>query len=147
MAEAHNALGELLANSGDLASAESQFRGALRVEPDLPAAVSNLAHALAAQGNLPEAAWYFERAVRRTPDDPDTRLNYAVTCAPSTVRRCTARDRSRSEAETQLWPGSPERRRNPDRKGRQCRRKSTPLQAAKDPDPEIRRKAAAALSH
>jgi Tfp pilus assembly protein PilF len=79
MAEAHNGLGELLAESGDLQRAETEFRDALRVEPDLPAAQSNLGHVLAARGALGEAAWYFERAVRRTPEDADARVNYAAT--------------------------------------------------------------------
>jgi Flp pilus assembly protein TadD len=56
LAEAHDGLGELLASSGDLVRAENEFREALRIEPDMPSAQSNLGHALAARGALPEAA-------------------------------------------------------------------------------------------
>jgi Tfp pilus assembly protein PilF len=79
LAEAHNALGEMLAGSGDLSRGESEFRKALSVEPDLAGALGNLGHVLAASGNVAEAAWYFERAVRRDPNDADTRVNYAAT--------------------------------------------------------------------
>src|SRR3984885_306029 len=44
MAEAHNALGELLASAGNMARAETEFREALRIETDLPAAQSKLGH-------------------------------------------------------------------------------------------------------
>ena len=48
--------------------AENEFRETLRIQPDMPSALSDLGHALAARGALPEAAWYFERAVRRNRD-------------------------------------------------------------------------------
>jgi tetratricopeptide (TPR) repeat protein len=146
MAEAHNALGELLAASGDLSRAEHEFREALRIEPDLPAAQSNLGHALGARGNLPEAAWYFERAVRRTPNDADTRVNYAATL--------TALNRSDEAlhqigAALKLRPNFGLAHLNAAAilaaRGDAAGARSHLLQAAKDPDPEIRRRAAQKL--
>jgi tetratricopeptide (TPR) repeat protein len=79
LAPAHNGRGEKLAETGNLAEAEAEFRAALRSEPDLPSANSNLGHALAARREPGEAAWYFEKAVRRDPKDADTRVNYGAT--------------------------------------------------------------------
>jgi len=147
MAEAHNALGELLAASGDLPRAETEFRDALRAEPDLPAAQSNLAHALAARGNLPEAAWYFEHAVRRAPNDPDTRVNYAAT-----LKALNRPDDAlqQIEAALKLKPHFGLAHLNAAEilaaKGDTAAARAHLLHAAKDPDPEIRRRAAVALS-
>jgi tetratricopeptide (TPR) repeat protein len=142
MAEAHDELGELLASSGDLARAESEFREALRIEPDLPAAQSNLGHVLAARGNLPEAAWYFERAVRRSPNDADIRVNFAATLAglnrPDDALR-------QLQAALKLRPDFGLAHLNAAAilaaRGDAAGAKAHLLQAAKDPDPEIRRRA------
>ena len=146
MTEAHNALGELLAASGNLTRAEQEFREALRIEPDLPSAQSNLGHALAARGNLPEAAWYFERTVRRAPNDADVRVNYAATL--------TALNRSddalhQIEVALKLRPNFGLAHLNAAAilaaRGDAAGARSHLLQAAKDPDPEIRRRAAQKL--
>jgi tetratricopeptide (TPR) repeat protein len=147
MAEAHNALGELLAASGNLPQAETEFREALRIEPDMPSAQSNLGHALAARGNLPEAAWYFERAVRRTPNDADARVNFAAT-----LRGLNRSDEALRELQAAL-------KLRPDfglahlnaaeilaARGDKAGARAHLLQAAKDPDPEIRKRAEARLS-
>ena len=141
-AEAHNALGELLAGSGDLARAETEFREALRVEPDLPAAQSNLAHALAARGNLPEAAWYFERAVRRAPNDPDARVNYAATLSAlnrpdDALRQIEAALKLRPDFGLAHLTAAAILAARGDAAGARAHL----TQAAKDKDPEIRRKA------
>jgi predicted CXXCH cytochrome family protein len=142
MAEAHNALGELLAGSGDLARAENEFREALRIEPDMPAAQSNLGHALAARGNLPEAAWYFERAVRRNPNDADVRVNYAATLVG-----LDRKDEALREilAALKLRPNFGLAHLNAAAilaaRGNAAGARAHLLQAAKDPDPDIRRRA------
>lgn len=142
MAEAHNALGELLAGGRNLARAETEFRDALRIEPDMPAAQSNMGHVLAALGNLPEAAWYFERAVRRSPDDADARVNYAATLTglnrPDDALR-------QLQSALKLRPNFGLAHLNAAAilaaKGDTAAAKAHLLQAAKDPDPEIRRRA------
>lgn len=142
MAEAHDGLGEVLAESGNLAQAESEFRAALRIEPDMPTAQSNLGHALAARGQLPEAAWYFERAVRRSPNDAEARVNYAAT-----LRGLNRGDDALRELQAAL-------KLRPDfglahlnaaeilaERGDAAEARSHFLQAARDPDPKIRRRA------
>jgi tetratricopeptide (TPR) repeat protein len=142
MAEAHNGLGELLAGAGDLARAETEFREALRIEPDLPAAQSNLGHALAARGDLPEAAWYFERAVRRSPNDADAHVNFAATLTG--LRRPDDAMRE-IEAALKLRPDFGLAHLNAAAilaaRGDAAGARAHLLQAAKDPDPEIRRRA------
>jgi Flp pilus assembly protein TadD len=142
MAEAHNAQGELLAGSGDLARAETEFREALRTEPDMPAAQSNLGHALAARGNLPEAAWYFERAVRRSPNDADVRVNYAATLTGLNRPDDALRE---IMAALKLRPSFGLAHLNAAAilaaRGDTAGARAHLLQAAKDPDPDIRRRA------
>jgi tetratricopeptide (TPR) repeat protein len=142
MAEAHVELGELLAGSGDLTRAESEFREALRVEPDMPAAQSNLGHVLAARGNLPEAAWYFERAVRRNPDDADARVNFAATLTGLNRPADALRE---LQAALKLRPDFGLAHLNAAAilaaRGDAAGARAHLLQAAKDPDPDIRRRA------
>jgi len=142
MAEAHNALGELLASSENLARAESEFREALRIEPDMPAAQSNLGHVLAARGDLPEAAWYFERAVRRSPNDAEARVNYAATLTGLNREDDALRE---LQAALKLRPDFGLAHLNAAAilaaRGDAAAARVHLLQAAKDPDPEIRRRA------
>jgi Tfp pilus assembly protein PilF len=142
MAEAHNELGELLAGTGDLRKAESEFREALRIEPDMPTAQSNLAHALAARGNLPEAAWYFERAVRRAPKNADVRVNFAATLTALNRPDDALRQ---IRAALKLRPDFGLAHLNAAgilaARGDAASAKAHLLEAAKDPDPEIRRRA------
>lgn len=146
MAEAHNELGELLASSGNLPRAETEFREALRIEPDVPAAQSNLGHALAARGALAEAAWYFERAVHRTPNDAETRVNYAATL--SALNRSDDALRQ-LQAALKLRPNFGLAHLNAAAilaaRGDAAAARAHLLQATKDPDPEIRRRAAEKL--
>ena len=142
MAEAHEGLGGLLAGSGDLARAESEFRDALRIEPDMPAAQSNLGHVLAARGGLPEAAWYFERAVRRSPNDADARVNFAATLTglnrpDDALRQLQAALKSRPDFGLAHLNAAAILAARGDAAGARAHL----LQAAKDPDPEIRRRA------
>jgi tetratricopeptide (TPR) repeat protein len=147
LAAAHNELGEQLADSGQRDRAEAEFRAALRSEPDLPAAQSNLGHMLAARGDLPQAVWYFERAVRRSPKDPDLLVNYAAT-----LRGLNRADEALREFEAAL-------KIRPDfglahlniaeillARGDAAGAHAHLLQAARDPDPEIRQRAARRLN-
>jgi tetratricopeptide (TPR) repeat protein len=142
MAEAHNALGELVAGSGDMPRAENEFRQALRIEPDLPAAQSNLGHVLAARGDLPEAARYFQLAVNRTPNDADAHVNFAAT-----LRGLNRNDEALHEIQIAL-------KLRPDfglahlnaaqlfaAQGNQTAARAHLLQASIDADPEIRHRA------
>jgi len=142
MAEAHNALGELLAGSENMTRAEAEFREALRIEPDLPSAQSNLGHALAARGALPEAAWYFARAVRRTPQDADTHVNYAATLVALNHPDDALRQ---LQAALKLRPDFGLAHLNAAAilaaRGDVAGARAHLLQAAKDPDPDIRRRA------
>jgi tetratricopeptide (TPR) repeat protein len=142
MAAAHDGLGALLAGSGDLARAESEFREALRIEPDLPAAQSDLGHVLAARGSLPEAAWYFERAVRRSPNDADARVNFAATLTglnrpDDALRQLQAALKLRPDFGLAHLSAAEILAARGDAAGARAHL----LQAAKDPDPEIRRRA------
>ncbi len=142
LSEAHDSLGELLAGSGDLARAESEFREALRIEPDMPSALGNLGHVLAARGNLQEAAWYFQKAVRRNPNDADTRVNFAATLTGLNRQDDALRE---LQAALKLRPGFGLAHLNAAAilaaRGDAAAARVHLLQAAKDPDPEIRRRA------
>jgi tetratricopeptide (TPR) repeat protein len=76
-AESRNALGDALAETGQLPEAEAQFRAALRIRPALPAAHAYLAFLSTKRGDLAEAIWHFERAG----DGALTQFNYGVTLA------------------------------------------------------------------
>jgi tetratricopeptide (TPR) repeat protein len=142
LAQAHNELGELLAGSANLARAEREFREALRIEPDMPSVESNLGHALAARGALPEAAWYLERAVRRSPNDADARVNFAATLTglnrpDDALRELLVALKLRPDFGLAHLNAAKIMAARGDAAGA----RSHLLQAAKDPDPEIRRKA------
>jgi predicted CXXCH cytochrome family protein len=142
LSEAHDSLGELLAGSGDLARAEREFREALRIEPDMPSALSNLGHALAARGNLQEAAWYFQKAVRRSPKDADTRVNYSATLVALNHPDDALQE---LQAALKLRPNFGLAHLNAAAilaaRGDAAAARVHLLQAAKDPDPKIRRRA------
>jgi Tfp pilus assembly protein PilF len=147
LAVAHNEWGEQLAGTGQMQRAEEEFRAALRSEPDLPAAQSNLGHILAERGDLGQAAWYFERAVRRSPKDADLHVNYAAT-----LRGLNRPDEAQGELEAalKLRPAFGLAHLNIAEiltaKGDATGARTHLLQAAKDEDPEIRRRAAQRLN-
>jgi predicted CXXCH cytochrome family protein len=142
LSDAHDSLGELLAASGDLARAETEFREALRIEPDMPSALGNLGHVLAARGNLPEAAWYFQKAVRRSPKDADTRVNFAATLTGLNRQDDALRE---LQAALKLRPDFGLAHLNAAAilaaRGDAAGARAHLLKAAKDPDPDIRRRA------
>ena len=65
---ANNSLGLAALAQGDLGRAEQQFREAIRIQPDLADAHSNLANLLAGRRAYAEAAAHFEQAVRHDPN-------------------------------------------------------------------------------
>jgi tetratricopeptide (TPR) repeat protein len=69
-ADAHNNLGAILLQSGDITEAVAEYRAAVRLDPDYPDANSNLGGALARiPGGLSEAAVELETAVRLDPEN------------------------------------------------------------------------------
>jgi len=66
-AQAHNNLGNTLADQGKPAEAVIEYRAALRIRPDFPEACNNLGTVLATQGKLAEAVAQYEAALRIRP--------------------------------------------------------------------------------
>jgi Flp pilus assembly protein TadD len=77
-AAAHVLLGILRDQTGDLDGSEAQFRAAIQLRPDLPAARANLGRLLADRGRFDEALACFDQAVRRDPNDVQVRINHAI---------------------------------------------------------------------
>lgn len=67
-AEAHNNLGILLVEGGDLEGAKKKFGEAILLNPDFNLAYINLGNAFFAQGKFPEAEKEFRKAIRLSPD-------------------------------------------------------------------------------
>jgi Flp pilus assembly protein TadD len=146
LAEPYNLLGELLAGKGDLARAERSVERALEINPDLPEALGNLAHLRAAGGDLVQAAFYFARAVHLKPNDAEVRTNYAATLLG--LRQLDEAQRQIERALT-LRPNFGLAHLNAAQiliaKGDHAAAVAHLSQAAQDPDPEIRRRAAQLL--
>jgi tetratricopeptide (TPR) repeat protein len=64
---AHNNLGVLLLDGGDLAGAESHFAEAVRIKPNYPDGLGNLATCRQRQGRLAEAEDLFARSLKSRP--------------------------------------------------------------------------------
>jgi hypothetical protein len=67
---AHNGLGVLDSNLGNVESAIEHYRDALRIDPNVADAESNLGYALAEFGDLPGAVRSFRRAIALDPRNP-----------------------------------------------------------------------------
>ncbi len=93
LSEASNALGALLAQSGDLEAAVQRFRTALSVtpeypdalyekalklQPDFPEALNNLGLILGRAGDIDRAEPYFRRALKKRPDYAEAVNNLAL---------------------------------------------------------------------
>lgn len=70
LAWAHNRIGAIRAQQGDLEAAEASFKHALELNPDLPQAHSNLGNLLFSRGKYQEALEKYQAAVKLNPDNP-----------------------------------------------------------------------------
>lgn len=75
---AHNNLGLLLKESGDIDAALKHFQTALRLKPDLYLGHYNAAIALQAKGLLLDASDHYESAIKIKPDFANAHFNYAL---------------------------------------------------------------------
>jgi len=74
-AEAHNNLGNLLAEKGQFDEAITTYRQAIALVPNYAEAHSNLGNALTKQGQLDEALAAYRRAIALNPNLPDAQSN------------------------------------------------------------------------
>jgi len=72
---AHNNLGNLLRDAGELEAARGHFEAALRVRPDLYRVHNNLANVLRAQRQPAEAERHYRRAIELRPDYAEAHNN------------------------------------------------------------------------
>ena len=75
LAEAHNNLGVVLTDKGDLDGAIREYREAIRIDPDHAGAHSNLGVALKDKGDLEGAIREYHEAIRIDPDYAYARYN------------------------------------------------------------------------
>src|SRR5262249_32842937 len=80
-AEAYNNLGNVLATSGKLQEAVTNFSSAIRFRPQYPKAENSLGCVLAMQGRDGEAIQHFVTALRLRPDYADAHFNLAEALA------------------------------------------------------------------
>jgi Flp pilus assembly protein TadD len=76
--DANNLLGLAFLKSGDTGSAETAFRDALSLQPDLSEANNNLGTLLASRREYAEAAWYLGKAVSSSPANSLFRHKYGL---------------------------------------------------------------------
>ena len=74
---AHNNLGNILADQGNLQEAVSHYQEALKIEPNFPRAHNNLGRALARQGKVDEAVVHYREALQLKPNFPKAHNNLA----------------------------------------------------------------------
>jgi tetratricopeptide (TPR) repeat protein len=65
------------AKINDLKAAEAEFRQAVRLAPNNPQYLTELGGVLGMQGKLEESSGYFEKALKRDPDNIEARRNLA----------------------------------------------------------------------
>ncbi|HVW86398.1 MAG TPA: tetratricopeptide repeat protein [Bryobacteraceae bacterium] len=102
---ANNLLGLAELKAGDARAAESAFRRAINLQPDLAEANYNLGNLLAARSDYAEAAWYFGKAVAANPRDAESRHSYGLVLALTHDYRNA---RIQLEEALRLAPGSAE---------------------------------------
>jgi tetratricopeptide (TPR) repeat protein len=78
MSEGHLALGDLYVSTGAYVSAESEYRKALRRNPQDPDAYTGLARALGLQNRLPEAEEVYRQAIAIRPTDWNVQSRFAA---------------------------------------------------------------------
>jgi len=74
---AHNNLGIVLFEKGQLDEAIQHYRTTLEMEPNFWGADYNLGTALLGKGQVDEAIFYCDKAVRMQPNDPDAQVAFA----------------------------------------------------------------------
>ena len=74
---AHNNLGIVLFQKGEIDEAIAQYRTTLQLQPDFGDAEYNLGNALLHKGEDDEAILHCEKAVRMQPNDPDAQVAFA----------------------------------------------------------------------
>jgi len=74
---AHNNLGMVLFEKGQLDEAIRHYRRTLEMQPDFWDADYNLGTALLGRGQVDEAIFYCDKAVRMQPNDPDAHVAFA----------------------------------------------------------------------
>jgi tetratricopeptide (TPR) repeat protein len=74
---AHNNLGIVLFEKGQLEDAIAHYRTTLQMQPDFWDADYNLGTALLGKGQVDEAIFYCDKAVRMQPNDPDAQVALA----------------------------------------------------------------------
>jgi protein O-mannosyl-transferase len=74
---AHNNLGMVLFEKGQLDEAIRHYRRTLEMQPDFWDADYNLGTALLGKGQVDEAIFYCDKAVRMQPNDPDAHVAFA----------------------------------------------------------------------
>jgi len=79
--DANNLLGLVFLRSGDNTAAETAFRKALNLQPDLAEANSNLGILLAARRDYSEASWYLSKAVAASPANAEFRHTLGIALA------------------------------------------------------------------
>ena len=73
--EAHNNLGNLLQESGDLVAAISCYENAIQANPSCQDAYNNIGVALQERGELSDAIYFLRKALEINPSLPDTHKN------------------------------------------------------------------------
>jgi predicted CXXCH cytochrome family protein len=79
--EAHNSLGGLLFEKGDLSAASVAFRESIRHQPDFAEAHSNLGNLLLQSNDPGQAEYHFHLAIRLNPKLVSARYNYGAMLA------------------------------------------------------------------
>jgi len=75
---AHNDLGVILAQRGDLTEAIAHFKASLQAKPENPDAERNLGQALAILGNIAEAETHYQAALKCQPFNPAVHQQFAA---------------------------------------------------------------------
>ena len=78
---ANNLLGLALLKTGEPSRAESAFRNALNLQPDLAEANNNLGNLLAGRHDYSQAAWYFRKALTSNPAYVEALHSYGLVLA------------------------------------------------------------------
>jgi tetratricopeptide (TPR) repeat protein len=79
--QAHNNLGTLLVQKGELDEAAAQFQKAIEIDPSYVEPYNNLGNIACSHGELDEAISYYQTAAKISPNDPKIQNNLGVAYA------------------------------------------------------------------